>query len=312
MKTFYAAWFAVPLLFGLMPATQPAPPPPPRPAAEEPFQPIEPPVPASLPREPLLEPSQPPAPAPAPPPAYRYEPPMPPPSTPPVQQPKPTPPPEPEPPKQPPEPPVVRIKVNGSQKPGVLEVGHLVRITLEMTGGPVREQALEIEPPIPEEDMVASPDGDGYCFTAPAGRYTIQVMVIGQEKGWSTHEVALLIRDPHAVPVAPVTSSDPIVRLKSWVAEVSSTDRATELLAVAKAAHTTAEEIRANKIKPTTPAAVVDEWANAFFLEPNIGSGGFKRWQQFFLMVVQLFDPEVPGYNAANLLDNLGREMEGK
>jgi hypothetical protein len=213
------------------------------------------------------------------------------------------------------------IKIEG---PAEIEVGHLVRVKIKHDGGPIRECELDWEPVIPPEDFWESPDKTEFHFTAPPGRYGLKILVIGRDKGYDSKTYTVVIKERPAPaakpsPQAEQPASDPLKRLRQYAEQVKSANRAAELAHVSRAAHAAAN-LAPDEIN--TPERAVEAWANEAFR--NLGLDGYKPWKIFFATkgdsrderksVISLFETaaKAPGYDPANLLDNLGLALEGK
>lgn len=213
--------------------------------------------------------------------------------------------------------PIVTIKA-----PRSIDMPHLVHVEIEASGGPVRELEIDIQPePDPDDLVYETADRRKFCFTAPPGVYTIEVLAIGAEKGFAREEARLQIRDPRPPQIAapslalaqPAASSQPEELLRQWVAGVNSSNRQLEALEVAKAARETAGEIRAGR---ADPARAVEDWKTAAYL--RMGKA-FAAWnanpngKSFFAYAGDLFvdSAGLRDFNPANLLDSLADILEG-
>ncbi len=227
-----------------------------------------------------------------------------------------------------PEAPVLRIRA-----PAEVLVGHLAVVRFELSGGPVRELSVEIDPPL----EVVDPDDEKQetaglvqfeptqiFITAPAGVRTISVLAIGKDVGFSKQEARVMFRDPRPAVPASVSENvpgrqEPRVVLKKFVDAVSSANKAAELKEVAGAARDVAARRRAGEFDD---AAILEKWEEAAYL--RLGTAAFKAWgpskvdpgekRRFFGYVADLLsdNAKLAGANAANLLDSLADILDGK
>jgi hypothetical protein len=233
--------------------------------------------------------------------------------------PAPTPePPKPEPPPKPPEAPVLRIRA-----PESVELGHLVHVVLEVSGGPIRvvdgkqEWEISCDPPIAPDDWVPNDDPTQIYFTATPGIYTISAMCIGEEKGFARQEARIVIKDPRppAKTMAEHTPSGPRELLKRWMETIRSKNKEAEAKEVAAAAREVAAKRQANEIDDSQ---VMEKWEEAAYL--RLGAETFRRWKtnptgkSFFDSIGELYadNAKLANASAANLLENLADILEGK
>lgn len=230
-------------------------------------------------------------------------------------------PPEPEPEAEPEspklEPPILRIRA-----PEVVEIGQMAHIHFELTGGPVRELAVEFDPPFAAEDTerhiasLVQPDPENIYIASAAGVRTVTVLAIGRDVGFAKQEARILFKDPRP-PVrteAAKAPQGPRELMARWMAGIRSNNKESEAQEVAAAGREIAGKLRDKEI---TDNQVVEKWQEAAYL--RLGSA-FKAWnapapdKSFFDYVGELFqdNAKLAGANAANLLDGLCDILEGK